>query len=161
MRILLIITIKAVSLLSVLLIGLMVTAQILLISKSMETNWETVEGIVKSVEVTESKRRRGTSWCPKVNYQYLINGVQYDSDLIKLTTPCSLSESGALSDIAEYKQGQVVSVYYTADEPEKGILKIGASWLNYLTLAACVLALIIFLIALFIKIPKRSKDEAR
>ena len=166
MRILLII-IKAVSLLGVLLVGLMVTAQILIISKSMETNWETVEGIVKSVEVTESKRRRGTSWCPKVNYQYLINGVQYDSDLIKLTTPCSSGESGesgesgALSDIAEYKQGQVVSVYYTADEPEKGILKIGASWLDYLTLAASSLALIVFLLILFVKIPKRSKDEAR
>lgn len=160
MRILLII-IKAVSLLGVLLVGLMVTAQILIISKSMETNWETVEGIVKSVEVTESKRSRGTSWCPKVNYQYLINGVQYDSDLIKLTTPCSSGESGALSDIAEYKQGQVVSVYYTADEPEKGILKIGASWLDYLTLAASSLALIVFLLILFVKIPKRSKDEAR
>ena len=161
MRTLLIITMRALGLLGVLLFALILASQILLLSKSMETNWETVEGIVKSVEVTESKRRRGTSWCPKVNFQYLINGVQYDSDQIKLTTPCSLSEAGALSDIAEYKQGQVVSVYYTADEPEKGILKVGASWLNYLALAASSLGLIFFLLILFVfvKIVKRPKDE--
>ena len=161
MRTLLIITIRAFSLLGVLLFALILASQILLLSKSTQANWETVEGIVKSLEVTESKQRKGTSWCPKVNFQYLINGVQYDSDQIKLTTPCSLSEAGALSDIAEYKPGQVVSVYYTADEPEKGILKVGASWLNYLILAASGFGLIFFLIILFVKIPKRSKDEAR
>ena len=128
------------------------------IIKTGNIEWVGLDGHIVSKNIEENITTKGTSWCPRVKYEYQINDIKYINDKIYKNTPCELTKHSARSEIKEYKEGQAVQVFYNANDPEVSALIIGLSWFDYfkvvLTFIATVFGIFVLII---VNITKKSR----
>jgi hypothetical protein len=161
MKVLTIILVKVFSLLASLSLGFVFLVYLFKFIDLSSVDWERANGVVEMTEIIESKRTKGTSWCPRVRYSYQIGGVSYENDSIHFNRSCSLSKLSASSEVRPYKKGSDVTVYYIAGSPDKSALKAGLHWTDYLSVAAPFLGLIGPLFLLFAKVPKTHNKSSK
>ena len=100
--------------------------------------WPAIQGTITSSHVhketrTDSDHRTSTTYYPKVQYQYQIEGRQYSGNRINFG-----GETGGMKWLAQravdrYPSGKTVRVYYDPQNPEYAILESGITWGSILT----------------------------
>ena len=109
-------------------------------------NWPTTEGVLVRL-----RYRRSRAWpsgrriqCPKVIYEYVLEGRTYASSRISLGVP-----RGRLACLAEsYEEGERVTVYYRPDNPSLSVLVPGGSAVRKLLLESGFPVIVLALVGL-------------
>lgn len=85
----------------------------------------TVEGTVVSTEVQENMAGQNDSYAPVVTYRYQYDGQTYKSDNLEagLGAKQYQNESTAESIVAQYAEGDRVTVHLDTDEPSGSFLR--------------------------------------
>lgn len=113
---------------------LAVVCPVVLIWRAAETrqqidslNWPSVSGEIKGINLkTWVDRRNITQYNARLNYSYLVNGKEYQSDLTDLGPGKSVaSKEKALALMSHYSPGMTVTVYYDPADPQVGIIEKG------------------------------------
>jgi hypothetical protein len=98
-------------------------------SKNSRT-WPTVQGEIttKGIHTQESHDEDGTSYSHSgfVNYSYNVNNIDYTGWRVKMgVTVYGPSLGRANKSISDNKVGDIVTVHYNPDNPEKAVLQLG------------------------------------
>jgi len=87
------------------------------------SKWPSVTGKIISSYI-EVARGKSTSYTPKVQYQYRLNGAVFENDQIYFGGPSS-NKNDAAETTAKYPIGEAVTVYYKPEAPETSCLEPG------------------------------------
>lgn len=92
-------------------------------------NWPAASGVVRSVKVseqtsTDSEGDSSTSYTPRVEYDYSVNGVLYRGKKLAFGAEKGYaSEKAAWAALAAYPEGASVTVYYDPANPGEAVLQ--------------------------------------
>jgi hypothetical protein len=113
-----------------------------------------VDAVILSAEVKSSRSadtdqrllrdNSTTSHTPEVRFEYVLNGVRYESDMLYPTVIVRgyASRESAAEEIREYTPGAKVKAYSDASFPERGFLRLESSSNPKWFIVAGVLSLI-------------------
>ncbi|MFZ2986818.1 DUF3592 domain-containing protein [Ideonella sp.] len=96
--------------------------------KEGSPNWPYVEGEMleaRARQHNETGDQRGVPthhWFTEVRYRYTVNGITYTGDRLRAFGPNHFDEQQALTEIAPFKPGQKVKVYYDPAKPSSSVL---------------------------------------
>ncbi|BBO76640.1 hypothetical protein DSCW_40570 [Desulfosarcina widdelii] len=105
-------------------------------------NWPSTQGTITSSGVSkrttrDSNHRNRTTYTPKVNFQYQVDGRQYTSSRIAFGTgDTGGSEKWARKVVNKYPVGKTVTVHYKPQDPQYGVLESGITWRSIIFLLA-------------------------
>ena len=106
------------------------------------SNWEPVDGVVKSSGVSSSTDGEGgTTYCLYVSYQYTVNGKTYDGDRVSYSTENSCNSWSKNAD-DDYPEGKEITVYYDPGNPSESVLQPGLSGVDFFMCCFCIFPLI-------------------
>lgn len=95
------------------------------------SNWEPVDGVVKSSSVSSSTDGEGgTTYCLYVSYEYTVNEKTYDGDRVSYSTENSCNSWSKNAD-DDYPEGKVITVYYDPGNPSESVLEPGLSGVDF------------------------------
>lgn len=126
----------------------------LFIQRRVMTSAVPVEAVILSAEVKSSRSadtdqrllrdNSTTSHTPEVRFEYVFNGVRYESDMLYPTVIVTgyASRESAAEEIREYTPGAKVKAYADASFPERGFLRLESSSNPKWFIVAGVLSLI-------------------
>ena len=91
------------------------------------SSWPTVEGVVLNTVIKPWTDSDGDpTYFGRAEYSYAVDGKPYTSDLTDLGPGAKRkTQSEAHADVAQYRQGKKVTVYYDPADPQTGILEPG------------------------------------
>jgi hypothetical protein len=102
--------------------------------------WPTTQGQITASEIEHSRDSEGDdSYTPRVTYTYQVNGLSYESYMIKYGETSYGNEGTALEILSRYPVGQAVNVYYDPTNPDRAVLEPGVSGGSYILLGIGVL----------------------
>jgi hypothetical protein len=125
--------------------------------------WPNTQGTITSSYIKKENRkdsnnRYKTTYYPKVNYQYQVEGKYYSCNRIAFGGVSGGKRSKAKRVVDRYPSGKKVTVYYNPQDPGIGVLNAGFSWG---ALLAFLSGLIFFGVGvLLFKTCRRNKEEA-
>lgn len=101
-------------------------------------SWPVVDGRVLKTRIYESHSSgTGSStgrpipmYSARVEYVYLVNGVEYTNDRIWLMSYTTSDEDEVKNSLKEFSKGQIVEIRYNSSSPENSCLKYEVSWLT-------------------------------
>lgn len=100
-----------------------------LIKAQESVSWPTVEGVVVSSSVYDSKDRNDSSsksvYHAAVNYEFIVNETLYRSNVVAFGDYGSADASHANDIVWRYQTGENVTVYYQHNDPEECLLEPG------------------------------------
>lgn len=95
------------------------------------SNWEPVDGVIKSSGVSSSTDGEGgTTYCLHVSYQYTVDGKTYDGDRVSYSTENSCNSWSENAD-DDYPEGKEITVYYDPNNPSESVLQPGLSGVDF------------------------------
>ncbi len=95
------------------------------------SNWEPVDGVIKSSGVSSSTDGEGgTTYCLHVSYQYTVDGNAYNGDRVSYSTENSCNSWSKNAD-DDYPEGKEITVYYDPDNPSESVLEPGLSGVDF------------------------------
>lgn len=107
-----------------------------LITGTRAKSWPTVQGVIMSTDLTESRGRKGTtSYNPIIKYNYQVGGTNYIGDRVDIGDRGTSSMEDALATVSRDRKGQIVTVHYDAKIPETALLEVGATGDNWIVLS--------------------------
>ena len=124
--------------------------------------WPNTQGTITSSYIKKENRkdsnnRYKTTYYPKVNYQYQVEGKYYSCNRIAFGGVSGGKRSKAKKVVDRYPSGKKVTVYYNPQDPGVAVLKAGFSWG---ALFAFLTGLIFFGVGImFYRISRRNKEE--
>lgn len=97
------------------------------------SDWEPVDGIITDSGVDESTDGEGgTNYCLWVDYQYTINNMTYDGNIISYSKDGSCNSWTDLDTADEkYPVGKNITVYVNPDIPSEAVLQTGLSGVSF------------------------------
>jgi len=95
--------------------------------------WPNTQGTITSSYIKKENRkdsnnRYRTTYYPKVQYQYQVEGKYYSCNRIAFGGVSGGKRSKAKKVVDSYPSGKKVTVYYNPQDPGVGVLKAGFSW---------------------------------
>ncbi|TVQ59318.1 MAG: DUF3592 domain-containing protein [Phycisphaerales bacterium] len=85
--------------------------------------WPSTEARVIHAEVlSDTARRGGASYEPRVRYEYVVNGERHVGTRFSMATPTSRSRETIESMLGEYPEGSTVLAHYNPDDPSESVL---------------------------------------
>ncbi len=109
--------------------------------------WPTVEGRVVRSDIDEQFDEEGDSYVPQIDYEYTVDGLEYENDRVRFGQNSYSSRRRAEEETGRYPVGRRVEVYYEPGNPENSVLEPGASLGSYLGVSLGAMFLVIGLIA--------------
>ena len=125
-------------------------------------SWPNTQGTITSSYIKKENRKDSnnsykTTYYPKVNYQYQVEGKYYSCNRIAFGGVSGGKRSKAKKVVDRYPSGKKVTVYYNPKDPGVAVLKAGFSWG---ALFAFLTGLIFFGVGImFYRISRRNKEE--
>jgi len=111
-------------------------------------NWNTTTGEITASYVDKTgSENTSFSYTAKIEYSYVVDDRQYESDLIGFGEPVQAYSEDAFAIIEPYEVGQSVTVYYDPDDVAYAVIEPGPSF-NIIWL--CVTGLFLFALAILI-----------
>lgn len=105
--------------------------------------WQLTKATVVSATIKQERRSKGTAYCPDVNVEFVLSGVQHGSTLQISQAPCNLSSLAANKTASAYSIGNAIDVYVNPSKPsEVRLATYSLSWIFYLTSIVGALSLI-------------------
>lgn len=140
----------SVSLLATILIGSPIIADL------GTSDWEPVDGIITDSGVDQSTDGEGgTTYCLWVEYQYVVNNVTYDGDVISYSKDNSCDSWTDLDTADEkYPVGKNITVYVDPDVPDEAVLQAGLSGVSFFL--CCFLVFPLIGIVLFFSMSRKT-----
>ncbi len=99
------------------------------------TEWPTTSGIITASEMTKEWKKDEQNlnkgdymYSAEVRYNYSVGGKQYEGTRIDAAQSSTSSESSVKETLQEYAMGNIVTVYYNPESPNKAMLIPGASF---------------------------------
>ncbi len=118
--------------------------------KSYKIKWHETTGTVLSSYVKVVKKQKGTSYCPKIKYQYHVSGVKYEAESTYKKLGCKLTHKSAEKVLKKYAVGDVIKIYYS-NHLDNSVLDKRITWADYLLIILLPFLSILFLYILFSK----------
>lgn len=85
--------------------------------------WPTTEARIVQTEIqTESARRDGVSYKPRVQYEYTVNGTRHVGSKLSHSIPTSRSRDSIQSVLDRHQVGSTVLAHYNPDQPSESVL---------------------------------------
>lgn len=114
-------------------------------------NWPYTQGVIIESHVWEHEDDDSSakSYDPMIKYSYTVNGKTYTNDLVNYDY-VNRGKEWAENVIADYPEGQQVTVSYKPDKPEFSVLERGVTGSTYLPIYfgyASIVFSIIYLLA--------------
>jgi len=96
-------------------------------------NWPTIPGHVIKAGIAKTPGRYGSTYAPKVIYQYTVDGRSFQNDQLKIKGIEYSSIQEAQEHLAQYGGPPPIEVYVNPDDPSQSFLEpIAASEYYYL-----------------------------
>ena len=97
------------------------------------SDWDPVDGIITDSGVDESTDGEGgTTYCLWVEYQYVVDNVTYDGDIISYSKDNSCNSWTDLDTADEkYPVGKNITVYVNPNVPSEAVLQTGLSGVSF------------------------------
>lgn len=140
----------SVSLLATILIGSPIIADL------GTSDWDPIDGIITDSGVDQSTDGEGgTTYCLWVQYQYVVDNVTYDGDVISYSKDNSC-DSWTDLDTAdeEYPVGKNITVYVDPDVPDQAVLQTGLEGISFFL--CCFLVFPLIGIVLFFSMSRKT-----
>jgi len=95
-----------------------------LVVQSLRTyGWPVVDGIIRTAEMkSRSSGEGGTTWSPKITYDYNAAGLEFTGETIAFGM---MSGSSSFDDSRIYPVGKKVLVHYNPSDPAQAVLEPG------------------------------------
>lgn len=101
--------------------------------------WPYVDGLIIESRISGVSDAEGTSFRPKIKYEYRFDGIVFVGDLIAFGMHTrSGAEEFAETCVERYPVGAHVKVYYDPTSKERSVLEPGISWQSYVPFAVGV-----------------------
>lgn len=102
-----------------------------------ETNhWQQTVGIITRSEISNDSNHDGTTYEPRIDYTYTVNGIQYQGGTIYIGDRANTSDiSYAQRFVSKYSINQQVSIYYKPNHPQRSVLEPGVKKATFIELA--------------------------
>ena len=126
-------------------------------------HWPSTPGTITSSSISKQTRRDSnhrtrTTYYPRVQYQYQVDGKHCTSDRIEFGGASGGTRSKAKKLVDRYSPGKKVKVYYNPRDPEYAVLKAGFTWGAIFILLAGIVFFGLGVICY--RAYKRNKDDA-
>ena len=115
------------------------------VSGSVAKRWPVVTGKVTTLTVEQTPGRFGSTYKPRVEYTYAVQGVTYTGNCRRFDDDGYASRSSASSRLGRYVLGAEIPVHYDPNDPSDSVLEPGTERRTY---AYIVLLGALFLIGL-------------
>jgi hypothetical protein len=111
--------------------------------------WPSAQGVVEATSVKPWVNNTGiTFYYGYVTYRYMVNEQTYESDRTSLSPAMKrFDQSGAKADVAAYRPGDLVSVYYDPNDPKVGVVARGIPTYHQLLTAVIALVSLVSLVS--------------
>lgn len=117
--------------------------------------WPTVEGTITRSELAKSRDSDGnTMYSANVNYDYIVDGKQYDGSSIRVVDGTTSVKSGVKKTVRKYKEGSSVTVHYDPEFPNTAVLEPGTGLLFGLLLKLPLLFCVVSVLMVFASIKR-------
>jgi hypothetical protein len=116
---------------------------------SASASWPSTDGRITSSRLNQTGSGTKAKFRPSVSYSYTVQGSGYTGNQIRAVSSYS-SRSRAEAELARYRVGSTVPVYYDPAKPASSLLVPGVTRSVYLMLAtgiACLALAIVVLIS--------------
>jgi len=109
-------------------------------------SWPKTSGVVmqSSIETKRSSshrrgRRSRTSYSPKIQFEYTVDGKQYSSDQLNASGEFFAGRGKAQEVVDNYKRGKQVDVFYSPADPNVAMLEPGLTGGSFVVFGVGVL----------------------
>jgi hypothetical protein len=109
--------------------------------------WPQTAGRIVAAEIDRHRGHMGITYAPLVTYRYSIASTEFTGTRMRFGQIAS-TLFWAEDQLARYRIGTSVSVYYDARRPSRAVLEPGAKWPQYVALAGGAIVMAFGLVAL-------------
>jgi len=129
-----------------------------LIKAKESEEWEGVDGVITSSEISEHRGEDSTTYGADVTYTYRIKGKEYEGDNVTVSEMSTSNYGRAQKIVARYPKGDNVVVYYDSSDPSDSVLERGVSGGSWL-LPGIGLAFLVIPLIILVASEKAYKRE--
>ena len=141
-------------------LGMLVFGVLNLIKAKESEEWEGVDGVITSSEISEHRGEDSTTYGADVTYTYRIKGKEYEGDSVTVSEMSTSNYGRAQKIVAQYPKGDDVTVYYDSSDPSDSVLERGISGGSWIS-PGVGLAFLIITLLVFIALGKGDKKKSK
>lgn len=128
-------------------------------------SYETTAAVVMRTYVEESRFAtadgyEGTRWCPRIEFQYAVNGQLFISDRYQPIVHCK-SQQSAERLIAHFPPGHRIQVWYSTDDPGYAVIDKSIQPLVFLYYGGILFAWLIGNLFAVVSLKKNGNTSGR
>lgn len=116
--------------------------------RRIRATYQTTGGRIIRTDIEEQSDSDGTTYHAVVEYQYTVNGQQYESRKLSSGIQVGIGNRATVERrVSAYHAGQMVQVYYDPEKPQQSVLEMKAPAIRFLTLLGMLFIVIVIVIA--------------